>query len=139
MQSASLARKAFQAHIRAYATHPAAEKHLFNLKAVHLGHLAKSFGMREAPGHHLASSNGGPARKKARMGNSNGVATGGSFDDGSGAGGFEVGRRRKTLDAEARMRKLMRGPQANGGGEFQIAGVGELEGLVSRGGSSSKR
>ena len=134
LQSASLARKAFQAHIRAYATHPAAEKHLFNLKAVHLGHLAKSFGMREAPGHHLASSNGGPARKKARTGNS----SAGGFDDGSGSGsggGFEVGRRRKTLDAEARMRKLMRGPQANGGGEFQIAGAGELEGLVSRGGS----
>ncbi|KWU43290.1 DEAD-domain-containing protein [Rhodotorula sp. JG-1b] len=133
-ESASLARKAFQAHIRAYATHPAAEKHLFNLKAVHLGHLAKSFGMREAPGHHLASSNGGPARKKARTGNS----SAGGFDDGSGSGsggGFEVGRRRKTLDAEARMRKLMRGPQANGGGEFQIAGAGELEGLVSRGGS----
>ncbi|GAA5991874.1 hypothetical protein JCM10908_002250 [Rhodotorula pacifica] len=119
-ESAALARKAFQAHIRAYATHPSSEKHLFNLKALHLGHLAKSFGMREAPSHHLA----GPARKKAR------TAGGGAAPAHDGGEGFEVGRRRKTLDAEARMRKLMRGPQANGGGEFQIAGAGELEGLV---------
>ena len=113
-------------------------QYLFNLKAVHLGHLAKSFGMREAPGHHLASHGGGPAKKKARTTGANNSSR---VDDGSGAGGggFEVGRRRKTLDAEARMRKLMRGPQANGGGEFQIAGAGELEGLVSRGGSTSRR
>ncbi|GAA5881115.1 hypothetical protein JCM3774_000877 [Rhodotorula dairenensis] len=131
-ESASLARKAFQAHVRAYATHPAAEKHLFNLKALHLGHLAKSFGMREAPGHHLASGSG-PARKKARVTASTSTAGG---HKGAKAvvpeehSGFEVGRRRKTLDAEARMRKLMRGPQANGGGEFQIAGASELEGLA---------
>jgi len=44
-----LARRAFQSHIRAYATHLSAEKGIFNLHDLHLGHLAKSFGLRESP------------------------------------------------------------------------------------------
>jgi ATP-dependent RNA helicase DDX31/DBP7 len=43
------ARRAFQSHIRAYATHVAAERHIFDLKALHLGHLAKAFGLRDRP------------------------------------------------------------------------------------------
>ncbi|KAI8360850.1 P-loop containing nucleoside triphosphate hydrolase protein [Choanephora cucurbitarum] len=44
-----LARKAFWSTCRAYATHPASEKHIFHVKRLHLGHLAKSFALREAP------------------------------------------------------------------------------------------
>ncbi|CEG71423.1 hypothetical protein RMATCC62417_07158 [Rhizopus microsporus] len=44
-----LARKAFWSTCRAYATHPASEKHIFHIKKLHLGHLAKSFALREAP------------------------------------------------------------------------------------------
>lgn len=44
-----LARKAFWSTVRAYATHPATEKHIFHVKKLHLGHLAKSFALREAP------------------------------------------------------------------------------------------
>lgn len=40
---------AFISHIRAYATHLAAERQFFNVKTLHLGHLAKSFGLRETP------------------------------------------------------------------------------------------
>ena len=47
--NATLARTAFLAHIRAYATHPANEKALFNVHQLHLGHLAKAFALREAP------------------------------------------------------------------------------------------
>ncbi|KAK6335434.1 ATP-dependent RNA helicase dbp7 [Orbilia brochopaga] len=47
---ANLARKAFQSHIRAYATHVASERGIFDIKQLHLGHLAKSFGLRERPG-----------------------------------------------------------------------------------------
>lgn len=36
-------------HIRAYATHPSNEKDLFHIRFLHLGHLAKSFALREAP------------------------------------------------------------------------------------------
>ncbi|CCO28991.1 hypothetical protein BN14_02993 [Rhizoctonia solani AG-1 IB] len=49
-KNASLARKAFQSHMRAYATHPADEKHMFHVRNLHLGHLAKAFALRDAPG-----------------------------------------------------------------------------------------
>lgn len=40
---------AFTSHIRAYATHLSSERSFFNVKLLHLGHLAKSFGLRETP------------------------------------------------------------------------------------------
>lgn len=43
------ASQAFTSHVRAYATHLLAEKIYFNVKTLHLGHLAKSFGLRETP------------------------------------------------------------------------------------------
>jgi hypothetical protein len=82
--------------------------------------------MREAPGSHAASSGKKGGNKNAR------VSTGGAKardDD----GGFEVGpRKRKAMDAEQRMKKLMRGPQALGASEFHIAGSDMLEGIVKR-------
>jgi len=36
--------------MRAYATHPSDEKHIFHVRHLHIGHLAKSFALREAPG-----------------------------------------------------------------------------------------
>ncbi|KAK6515625.1 ATP-dependent RNA helicase dbp7 [Arthrobotrys conoides] len=46
----NIAKRAFQSHIRAYATHVAAEREIFDIKQLHLGHIAKSFGLRERPG-----------------------------------------------------------------------------------------
>lgn len=43
------AERAFTLHLRAYATHLAVERECFNIKTLHLGHLAKSFGLRETP------------------------------------------------------------------------------------------
>ena len=43
-------RRAFQSHVRAYATHTAAERGFFDLKQLHLGHLAKAFALRDKPG-----------------------------------------------------------------------------------------
>jgi len=34
----------------AYATHVAAERDMFDIKQLHLGHLAKAFGLRDRPG-----------------------------------------------------------------------------------------
>lgn len=45
-----LARSGFQSHIRAYATHVASERHIFNKNNLHLGHLAKAFALRDKPG-----------------------------------------------------------------------------------------
>lgn len=44
-----LAKNGFQSHVRAYATHTAAERKYFDIKDLHLGHLAKAFGLRDAP------------------------------------------------------------------------------------------
>jgi ATP-dependent RNA helicase DDX31/DBP7 len=43
------ARRAFQSHVRAYATHVADERIYFDIKQLHLGHLAKAFALRERP------------------------------------------------------------------------------------------
>lgn len=45
-----LARNGFKSHIRAYATHVKEERHHFDMAELHLGHTAKSFGLREPPG-----------------------------------------------------------------------------------------
>ncbi|KAI4165514.1 MAG: hypothetical protein LQ342_000925 [Letrouitia transgressa] len=45
-----MARKAFVSHVRAYATHIAKERRMFDVKSLHLGHLAKAFALREKPG-----------------------------------------------------------------------------------------
>uniref|UniRef100_A0A452UPL4 ATP-dependent RNA helicase n=1 Tax=Ursus maritimus TaxID=29073 RepID=A0A452UPL4_URSMA len=45
----SWAKKALQAFIRAYATYPRDLKHIFHVRSLHLGHVAKSFGLRDAP------------------------------------------------------------------------------------------
>ncbi|RGP78584.1 ATP-dependent rna helicase dbp7 [Fusarium longipes] len=45
-----LARNGFKSHIRAYATHTKEEREHFDISELHLGHTAKSYGLREAPG-----------------------------------------------------------------------------------------
>jgi ATP-dependent RNA helicase DDX31/DBP7 len=45
-----MARSGYQSHLRAYTTHVAKERHIFNFESLHLGHLAKAFGLRDKPG-----------------------------------------------------------------------------------------
>ncbi|KAG6012133.1 ATP-dependent RNA helicase dbp7 [Claviceps pusilla] len=45
-----LARNGFKSHIRAYATHIRDERVHFDITQLHLGHVAKSFGLRDPPG-----------------------------------------------------------------------------------------
>ncbi|XP_030647617.1 probable ATP-dependent RNA helicase DDX31 [Chanos chanos] len=44
------AKKALQSFLRAYTTYPSSMKHIFHIRGLHLGHTAKSFGLRDAPG-----------------------------------------------------------------------------------------
>lgn len=46
---AELGRKGFGSFIRAYSTHSRDTKHIFHIKNLHLGHVAKSFALREPP------------------------------------------------------------------------------------------
>ncbi|KAF9577882.1 ATP-dependent RNA helicase dbp7 [Lunasporangiospora selenospora] len=48
-ENMALARGAYWAFVKSYATHPSSEKHIFHIKNLHLGHIAKSFALREAP------------------------------------------------------------------------------------------
>jgi len=41
--------KAYQSFLRSYATHVKSTKHIFHLKNLHLGHIAKSFGLSAEP------------------------------------------------------------------------------------------
>ncbi|XP_052789397.1 probable ATP-dependent RNA helicase DDX31 [Mya arenaria] len=45
----ALAKTAYQSYIRAYATYPYELKPIFHLRHLHLGHVAKTFGLRAAP------------------------------------------------------------------------------------------
>ncbi|XP_043913856.1 probable ATP-dependent RNA helicase DDX31 [Protopterus annectens] len=60
------AKKALQSFIRAYTTYPSNLKHFFHIKALHLGHTAKSFGLRDAPQNLRASLIGSGEKKKNR-------------------------------------------------------------------------
>lgn len=124
---------------------------MFNTKSLHLGHLAKSFGMREAPG---ASSNGKGKKAKstgrvslvrpigrtistkeaaeraiaslpARQSHHSQSRTSNA------AGEFTTGRRHDEERAMVRQKeKVMRGPTGEGGSEFQIASSAMLESLA---------
>ncbi|KAH3900662.1 putative ATP-dependent RNA helicase SCDLUD_003659 [Saccharomycodes ludwigii] len=61
----NLAINGFTSHVRAYATHISKEKQFFNVKFLHLGHLCKSFGLRERPKNlGMMYSNNGNKRSK---------------------------------------------------------------------------
>ena len=49
LQMLTTARDAFIGFIRAYATHSKGTKHIFHVRSLHFGHVAKSFALRETP------------------------------------------------------------------------------------------
>lgn len=123
--------------MRAYATHPSDEKHLFHVRNLHLGHLAKAFALREAPNTVKTRIKvGSLTQKRAHSGE------GGS----KGHSKADVQRRRsgpqEAEDTEQRMTAVVRkqGRLSKKGGlmvtsgasEFQIASGDALESLVRR-------
>lgn len=72
-QTLQAAKKALQSFLRAYTTYPAPLKHIFHIRSLHLGHTAKSFGLRDAPqGLRDATGPPGPGtRTKTRTHNKN--------------------------------------------------------------------
>ncbi|KAK4158056.1 hypothetical protein C8A00DRAFT_28956 [Chaetomidium leptoderma] len=121
-------RRAFRSHIRAYATHVREERVYFDITQLHLGHMAKAFGLREPPGGigggvarraHNKGGGGGAGEKKGRMVGSGGANVGSSSstrrDDGDGDGvGAAVDE-----DAARRMKQKMR-MVMNASSEFNI-------------------
>jgi ATP-dependent RNA helicase DDX31/DBP7 len=155
VQNAALARKAFSSYVRAYSTHPAEEKQFFHPKSLHLGHLAKSFALREAPSSlsaTTASASKATAkaaeiqatkdRYKRKRSDKNANGDGDSSDEETTHGGKETTARNET---EKRMYAAVRkagkqvrsqgkmGRFGGGGGdsEFQVVGADDVERMVS--------
>ncbi|KAI6032855.1 P-loop containing nucleoside triphosphate hydrolase protein [Pisolithus orientalis] len=132
-----LARKAFLSHMRAYATHPANEKHIFHVRNLHIGHLAKSFALREAP----KSITGSDRKAKSRAQATDKVqsktdraanairATSSSLHLSQRAGNAEA-RMKEVVRTQGRMSKKGGKMMSSGIDEFQIASGATLEKLV---------
>ncbi|KAI4278591.1 MAG: hypothetical protein LQ337_000923 [Flavoplaca oasis] len=65
-KAGEMAKRAFVSHVRAYATHVARERAIFDVKGLHLGHLAKAFALRERPGHFGRNAKNGEKRDAHR-------------------------------------------------------------------------
>ncbi|KAG2150871.1 P-loop containing nucleoside triphosphate hydrolase protein [Suillus clintonianus] len=123
-ENAELARRAFTSHMRAYATHPSNEKHIFHVRHLHIGHLAKAFALREAP--------------KTITDGKNKIS---SASKGRGSRPVKSTKQHDVGDAEQRMQDIVRaqGRLSKKGGkmissgtdEFQIASGAALDSLVN--------
>lgn len=94
-----LARKAYVSQVRAYATHTVAERDMFDVKGLQLGHLAKAFGLRDRPG--------GWGRKSGK--------TAAGKRDGAARRSGKDGRRK--VGGANRAGDVVRGNDSGGGGE----------------------
>lgn len=63
-ESLQTAKSALQCFLRAYTTYPSSLKHIFHIRMLHLGHAAKSFGLRDAPQGLASSISTNPANSK---------------------------------------------------------------------------
>uniref|UniRef100_A0A672KVX1 ATP-dependent RNA helicase n=1 Tax=Sinocyclocheilus grahami TaxID=75366 RepID=A0A672KVX1_SINGR len=63
-KSLQTAKSALQSFLRAYTTYPSSLKHIFHIRSLHLGHAAKSFGLRDAPQGLGSSITTNPANSK---------------------------------------------------------------------------
>ena len=129
----NLARKAFSSHVRAYATHPSNEKEIFHVKNLPLGHLAKAFGLREAP----AGIGGVPKQKKqaagARLAPENKrKRPSGNDSDISEEATPDLKRPTIPRSGRALEGKGLHGPHGVTRRDFNIANTSALEALVTR-------
>jgi ATP-dependent RNA helicase DDX31/DBP7 len=128
-QKAEMARKAFASHLRAYATHPSDEKHIFHIRHLHLGHIAKSFALRDAPGtisgHGKRQGTAG-GKKQARRPKSR-------REENDGDGNPDAVRRMSTaVRNQGRLVKKGGEMASSGLWEFQVAAGDALERLVNK-------
>ncbi|KAM6110549.1 ATP-dependent DNA helicase DDX31 isoform 3-T3 [Pterocles gutturalis] len=63
LQVAQTRTQALQSFLCAYTTYPRNLKHIFHIKSLHLGHVAKSFGLRDAPQNLTALPTAGSKKK----------------------------------------------------------------------------
>lgn len=121
LRNQELARRAFQSHVRAYATHASTERKYFDIKELHLGHLAKAFGLRDAPGRLNVPgmrSKGEHRGARSRGGGMTGAATG---ERGEGGPDEHREAHERAGQMRRKMREMAQRASAAGAGEFNIA------------------
>ncbi|PPQ68425.1 hypothetical protein CVT24_004846 [Panaeolus cyanescens] len=136
-ENATLAKNAFLSHMRAYATHPSNEKHIFHIRNLHLGHLAKAFALRDAPKavknpSSKSKNKSSKAIKTQKKGSSNRKAAEDSDDEGYSNVNDAERRMQAVVRAQGRLTKKGGLMQSTGASEFQISGGYDLEKLVNR-------
>ncbi|KAF2672273.1 DEAD-domain-containing protein [Microthyrium microscopicum] len=110
------ARRAFQSHIRAYATHVKDERQWFDMKQLHLGHLAKAFALRDRPGSvNVPGLRVSAGKVKADRKQAGGGAKSAKKSDNDGQGGEDADI------AEARRKMSRMGRSTGGASEFNLA------------------
>lgn len=123
----ALAKTAYLATVRAYATHPAPEKAIFHVKKLHLGHLAASFGLAEPPTSYvssLAKAKSKAERRETKGKPHAGKANGKAAEKGKGKGKQMQQQSDKDEDPEKRFMRMMHKRAAVS--EFGAGNVGEL-------------
>ncbi|RPD59919.1 DEAD-domain-containing protein [Lentinus tigrinus ALCF2SS1-6] len=140
-QNAEYARKAFLSHMRAYATHPSDEKHIFHIRHLHLGHLAKAFALRDAPTALKSKSSNSTAKTRQKSAPGKAAPADRKSKNKRARDMDDSDDEHDVADSEKRMEQVVRaqGRLSKKGGkmvrsgtdEFQIAGGYDLEKLVS--------
>ncbi|KAG8710007.1 ATP-dependent RNA helicase dbp7 [Ceratobasidium sp. 394] len=102
---------------------------MFHVRHLHLGHLAKAFALRDAPG--SVSSKPKSAKPKSRKQIKRKRDAGASSDDDDDEERAEM-RMREAVRAQGRMSKKGGVLMTSGTSEFQITGGDYLEKLVGR-------
>lgn len=131
--------------MRAYATHPSNEKHIFHIRHLHMGHLAKAFALREAPktvtggggGGNSAGRNGSGKKPNSKLLHAKKAVNGRPEKESQRGKDWDEAH---DPDAERRMQEIVRAQGrltkkgglmiSSGTSEFQIAGGAALEKLV---------
>ena len=113
--------------MRAYATHPSDEKHIFHIRHLHLGHLAKAFALREAPKAvtNRKSTEGSAKAKKAPKG-----SNAKSREWEATHSGEAERRMQEVVRAQGKLTKKGGMLRAADTSEFQIAGTAALEKML---------
>ena len=108
---ANLSRQAFLSHIKSFGAYPKNVKSLFSVKNLHLGHLAKTFGLRETPGEIVNHSSNKELKKlhQDQINNAKQVKKRKVYDewDLPGEEGEEISSKKRGVK-----RLLMQGPKA---------------------------
>ena len=125
--------------MRAYATHPSSEKHIFHIRNLHMGHLAKAFALRDAP-NSVKTSNNTKSTKQTRYSPKKQRST--VIGKEKPVGLIKEWDRDHSGDAEKRMQAFVRAQGrltkkggymvSTGASEFQVSGGADLERLVNR-------